>query len=57
MIMQMLFKKTLFLFVKKIYLKCTQRKIYCVTCPNATKICLVEYRLKGDFSDYVFLFQ
>ena len=40
MIMQMLFENRIFLMKK-----CTQCEMYCVICPNATKICMVEYRL------------
>ena len=27
----------------------------CVTCPNATKICLVEYRLNSEYETIVFV--
>ena len=40
------FKEIDVVIIEEKNLKCTQRKIYCVTCPNTTKKRLVEYRLK-----------
>ena len=46
MIMPMFLKVLIFLFgQKKERKKCTQRKMYGVICPNATKTSLVEDRL------------